>query len=163
MERPVCPRCDKDFTRRARRRSAWEHALSLLYAYPFRCQLCTHRFVRFQWGAKYTRGTPDQREYCRVLVSMPVLFSRGREETSGMIVNLSMRGCALESSEPLQSGEILSLNMKGGNGFPPITIEAAVVRCCQKQRAALEFLRMQSGERASIRRVIEPLLREQPG
>ena len=155
MEHPVCPRCDKDFTRRSGRQSAWERLLSTLDVYPFRCQLCTHRFFCFQRGAQYMRYQPDQREYLRVPTAIPVSFLSERAKGQGMIVNVSMRGCSMESPDRLQPGDILCLSGQEANGLPPITIEAAVVRCCLKQQAGLEFLRMQNGEQDKLRQVIE--------
>ena len=43
--RTLCPKCGKDFVRRALRKDAREHLPSLIYVYPLRCQLCTHRKV----------------------------------------------------------------------------------------------------------------------
>jgi len=32
-----------------------EYLLSIAYIYPFRCQVCFHRFRTFQWGVRYVK------------------------------------------------------------------------------------------------------------
>jgi len=41
---PHCPRCGQDIVQRVRRRGLLDHLLSIVYIYPFRCQVCFHRF-----------------------------------------------------------------------------------------------------------------------
>src|SRR5437867_8776734 len=95
LEFPECPRCQKGFVRRSKRRGVYEHSVSLLYFYPYRCQLCTHRFVALRWGARTGRYTPDRREYVRIPVHASAAFSGVQVQGKGTLDNLFMSVCAM--------------------------------------------------------------------
>ncbi len=158
MAYPQCPTCRKNFVRRSQRQGVIEHTASLVYIYPFRCQLCTRRFRAFHLGARFERYTPDRREYVRIPIRLPVAFSGEQVQGQGTVVNLSMRGCALETNAPPHSGEVLCLRLDALNGIPRIEIEAAVVRSIVRNEVGLEVLRIQEAEREKLRQVIETLL-----
>ena len=67
---PQCPHCRQDFVQRARRRGLVDYLLSFAYLYPFRCQLCGHRFLTLQWGIRYHRIAQDSGDHR--LVGTPV-------------------------------------------------------------------------------------------
>jgi hypothetical protein len=46
-DRRPCPRCGRAQVRRSRRRSPWEWLLRAFCLYPYRCESCKHRFLRF--------------------------------------------------------------------------------------------------------------------
>jgi hypothetical protein len=50
----VCPNCSSEYVTRASR-AGLERLMSHFYIYPFRCQLCGHRFRLFQWRVTYRR------------------------------------------------------------------------------------------------------------
>jgi hypothetical protein len=56
----VCPNCSSEYVTRASR-AGLERLMSHFYIYPFRCQLCGHRFRLFQWGVTYRRIALDSR------------------------------------------------------------------------------------------------------
>ena len=158
MVYPQCPTCRKNFVRRSQRRGVIEHTISLVYIYPFRCQLCTSRFRAFQLGVRFERYTSDRREYVRIPIQVPVAFSGEQVQGQGTVVNLSMRGCAIETNARLHSGEVLCLRLDALNGYSQIVIEAAVVRSIVGNEVGLEVLRIQETERDKLRQVIETLL-----
>lgn len=41
---PTCPNCRSSVVRRSKRRALWEQPLSWTGRFPFRCQICDHRF-----------------------------------------------------------------------------------------------------------------------
>jgi hypothetical protein len=65
-----CPACEGTLARRAHRDGLAEKMFSLLYVYPFRCQLCGHRFLTLQWGIRYHRIAQDSGDHR--LVGTPV-------------------------------------------------------------------------------------------
>lgn len=67
-----CPKCDGTLARRSHRDGLAEQLISLMYVYPFRCQLCSHRFFALQWGIRYHRVPVDHREYHPRLTRVPV-------------------------------------------------------------------------------------------
>jgi hydrogenase maturation factor HypF (carbamoyltransferase family) len=52
---PTCRRCHSEYVKRVSRANLVEHFLSRYYIYPFRCQVCGHRFKVWQRGVAYTR------------------------------------------------------------------------------------------------------------
>jgi hypothetical protein len=156
---PKCPKCKKGFIRRSHRLGPLERLLSVFLVYPFRCQLCTHRFLAFQGSKLESR----HREYERI----PVRFHMSFDSTSAgerikgdaTVVGLSVRGCAITGNQLLRTGSFLRLRLDVAQDEPPITIEVAVVRSTVNNRAGLEFLSIGDDEDERLRRIIESLLR----
>ena len=137
-----------------------ERLLSLVQTYPFRCQVCGHRFYRRQPGKAYTTEA-DKREYSRVRAQFSLLFKNKDTDGKGRLVDLSIRGCAFESDIPLIKGDILQVTLKMPDGRPPLEIEAAVVRYAQGIRFGMEFLRMQDRAEKALRQFVEERLQQQ--
>lgn len=157
---PRCPRCGKDFVRRSHRQGPIEQFLSLAYIYPFRCQLCTHRFRALQWGARYTRQPVDQRQYERIPVRIPASFSDEQMKGHGVLTDLSMGGGTLQTEAPVLSGTVLEVLFQPTDRDPPLTIEAAVVRSVRASSLGLEFLCLQPADRENLREFVARLLSE---
>ncbi len=153
---PPCPRCRKPFTRRSQRRGLLERCISLVHIYPFRCQLCAHRFLAPHWGARFVKHRPDRRAYVRLSVRCPATFT-GDAAGAGTIANLSIQGCGIETDAVPPPGAILRLTMHETTGQPAIEVDVAVVRAVSPRlrQVGVEFLRMQDGEQEKLRRVIE--------
>ena len=82
MPRPLCPRCSREYVKRVSRVGLGERLISLFYVYPFRCQLCGHRFQLLQWGVEYKRSrkTGVSMNACRRvfrLILTPARFRAG--------------------------------------------------------------------------------------
>ncbi len=149
--------------RQARRRGTREHLLRFLLICPFRCQLCTHRFLAIRGEPSYD----PRREYERVLVRYPVAFcpafsgaqAKGAE---GTMVNVSIRGCRIESSLPESQGARLRIGFVADAREPPIEVEAAVVRNAVGDCMGLEFFQIRPEEEDRLRQVIEARLLARP-
>jgi hypothetical protein len=156
---PKCPQCDKVYVRRSHRTSPLEQLLSVFLIFPFRCQLCTHRFLAFQGRPQESR----HREYERIPVRFPVSYharsGQHQTEGEGTVVGLSIRGCTLTTDQPLRAGALLRLRLFPTQDERPIAIDVAVVRSTVKRRFGLEFLTVREEEDQRLRRVIENLLR----
>jgi c-di-GMP-binding flagellar brake protein YcgR len=57
----------------------------------------------------------------------------------GRVVDLSTRGCRIESSVDVQSGASLEIQIEAIEHKPPIKIQAAIVRWSREQQFGLEF------------------------
>ena len=158
MKRIPCPKCGKDFIRRTLRADAREYLLSALYVYPFRCQLCAHRFLRFEPGRRYNESTIDKRQYERIPIKFPVTFVGEKASGAGTITHLSLGGCALESSLTLWEGMVFNLRLQPPDVSPAITIETAVVRSVRPPIAGLEFLRTSPTEQYRLIQLMSGLL-----
>ncbi len=160
---PSCPECGMRIVRQASFRSAWEQLLRVLCIYPFRCQLCDHRFLAAFAGPR----VDARRDYERLLVGYPASFSstvqtpRGQiQDAKGTIVNLSIRGCQMRTEVPLQPGAILRLTFTPTDqaDAPPIVIEQAVVRSSSGTTRGLEFIRLGAEDEKHIRQIIHDRL-----
>jgi len=153
-----CPHCARDFVRRIAKFGLAEILLSLFYIYPFKCQLCGHRFRAFRRGVRYFRIEEDRREYDRMEVKFPVRF--GGESVSGVgtLLNISMAGCSFATSVQLGIGMIVKLELLIAGEVSPVTVEAAIVRNIYQGSAGVEFLRWQAGERERLQLFVRGLL-----
>ncbi|MGH7259279.1 MAG: PilZ domain-containing protein [Nitrospiraceae bacterium] len=158
MKQIPCPKCGKDFIRRTLRTGTGEYLLSAIYVYPFRCQLCAHRFLRFELGRRYNESTVDKRQYERVPIKFPVTFVGEKASGAGTITHLSLGGCALESSPTLMEGMIFNLRLQPPDVSPAITIETAIVRSVRPPVAGLEFLRTNPTEQYRLTQFMAGLL-----
>lgn len=158
MPRPLCPRCSREYIRRVSRVGLGERLISLFYVYPFRCQLCGHRFQLLQWGIKYKRIEEDRREYERMPVNFPATFAAGGVHGQGLIVDISIAGCSFHTEAQLAEGNILRMGLQVSNQTPPVNVEAAIVRSIRLNRAGVEFLQFENGERERLQRFIRGLI-----
>lgn len=160
---PSCPECGMKIVRQASLRSGWERFLRVLCIYPFRCQLCDHRFLAAFAGP----GVDARRDYERLLVRYPASFSftiqttRGQnQDAKGTIVNLSIRGCQMRAEVTLQPGAMVRLTFIPGDhaDTPPIVIEQAVVRSSNGKASGVEFIRLGAEDEKRIRQIIHDRL-----
>jgi len=124
---PRCPSCQSTYVRRTHRIGAFEYVLSMFYVYPFRCQLCSARFKYFQWGVRYAKQE-DLRQYERISVRFPVLFSNAQIAGKGVVTDVSVADCAIETSLSLKQGDVLKLELYAKSGRPPIVVAQAAIR-----------------------------------
>ena len=160
---PDCPQCGTWMVRQAPRRGTREHLLRFLLICPLRCQLCTHRFLAIRGEPSYD----PRREYERILVRYPVafypVFSRHQAEaTEGTMVNVSIRGCKIQSSLPASQGARLRIGFVTDAREPPIEVEGAVVRSAVDTSMGLEFFKIRPEEEGRLRQVIEARLLARP-
>jgi hypothetical protein len=59
-----CPKCKTDNARRSHRQGLTERLASLFAIYPYRCQQCAQRFLRFRYASAGAASipTPAERE-----------------------------------------------------------------------------------------------------
>jgi len=137
----LCPKCGKDFVRRTLRGGVHEYLLSVVYIYPYRCQLCAHRFLRLELGKRYNESTVDKRQYERVETKFPATFVGDKASGAGTVTRLSLGGCALESPLKLMEGMMFNLRLQPPDFNQAINVETAIVRSVRPPVVGLEFLR----------------------
>ncbi|MEK7294649.1 MAG: PilZ domain-containing protein [Nitrospirota bacterium] len=158
MKQILCPKCGKDFVRRTLRAGVHEYLLSVVYVYPFRCQLCTHRFLRLELGKRYNESTVDKRQYERVAATFPITFVGDKASGAGTVTRLSLGGCALESQLKLMEGMMFNLRLQPPNVNPAINVETAIVRSVRTPAIGLEFLRTNPTEQFRLIQFVAGLL-----
>jgi hypothetical protein len=151
----TCTHCRKPFVKATRRQGMLDRLLSLAYVYPFRCQICRHRFHLLQWGLHYVEKDVDRRQYERRPVRLPVVLSGDAGRLEAQTVDLAMGGCAVEADDPLlREGALVGVHLDAFDLEPPIVVKTAVVRAVQGTRLGLEFLRMNEHEKGRLSRYI---------
>jgi PilZ domain len=157
MPDPLCPNCSRKYVKRVHRENILERVLSIFFIYPFRCQLCGHRFGVRQPGVKYVRIDEDRRTYERFSISFPIGFGNHQIDSQGSVTDISMGGCAMQTDARLAVGEIIRVSLEIPNEFP-VTVDAALVRVVHGGRVGLEFLKFQESERKHLQDFIYTLL-----
>jgi c-di-GMP-binding flagellar brake protein YcgR len=151
----VCAKCRKPFVKASRRQGLSDRLLSLVYVYPFRCQVCRHRFHLMQWGLRYIERDVDRREYERRPVKLRAVMSTHEGRYEGQTIDLAMGGCAVEANDPrLREGTVLNIHLDAFDSEPPIVVDAAVVRAVHEAHLGLEFLRMNEQEKERLSQFI---------
>ncbi len=153
-----CPQCSTRYVRRAHREGVLERLASLVYVYPFRCQLCTHRFRVLQWGIRYANQLVDRRQFERIPARVLVTFSGDRISGEGVVTNLSVRNCALQTATPLSEGALLQMRLQIWDRKPAVTIERAAVRSIRPSSVGLQFIEFQGGESHRLGQFVSGLL-----
>lgn len=154
---PHCPRCGQDIVQRVRRQGLLEYLLSIAYIYPFRCQVCFHRFRTFQWGVRYVKQAHEKRPHDRIATRFQITFSGNGIHGSGTVTLVSLGGCAIETDTSLASGQILQLQLKPSDRDPAVAVDAAVVRGIRSPIVGLQFLRFRREERERLSQLVRDL------
>jgi PilZ domain len=157
--RPVCPNCHSEYVKRVSRAGLSERFVSLFHIYPFCCQLCGYRFKLRQPGVTYTRIEEDRREYYRWSVDFPITFRAGTKGVAGLLIDISMGGCAFHTEALMLEGIILQLDLQLPQEATPVKIDAAVVRSVRPGLASVEFLRIEHSERERLKVFVRSLMR----
>jgi hypothetical protein len=153
---PTCPLCKTRLVHQAAQWGGLERLLGLVTVYPFRCQLCTHRFLAF--SGRYSES--PKREYDRVPAQYPVTLypaSTGKpdEGIQGVTVNLSITGCLVETNAHVPQGTSVRLKIHGSGLAAPIEVEGAEVRVVLENRLGLEFSKIAPEEEQRLRVFME--------
>jgi hypothetical protein len=148
MHRPFCPECSTEYVKRVRRQTIAERLLSLLYIYPFLCQLCGCRFKTLRWGVRYVRIDEDARAYERLPTDFPFTLVHDEVTIKGRVSEISMRGCTLQTEMPMRLGQVIDLKLHISND--PIMIDSLVIRNTSPNRAGVEFLRLSQRQRTRL-------------
>jgi hypothetical protein len=148
---PRCPKCGRSPARRTHREGVTERLLSLLYVYPFRCQVCGRRFLKLQWGVRYARISADLREFERIPVRVTAVIHDGRTHLQGETINLALDGCAIEGQAPFLPDTSVRVELRLPRGGRPVEVASAVVRASREGAVGLHFVRMDADSRQRLR------------
>ncbi len=121
---------------------------------------CSHCWSRDELSASWsTCELPmDRRLAPRFKVHLPISFSGDSLTGEGIVVNLSLGGCAVESERKVQRWKYLTLRIFLPNQDAPLVVDRAQVRSShRRQLLPLEFLDMQPEEQARLRRFVTAL------
>jgi len=151
-----CPKCGTRKTKLAPRHGVADRLLGTLTVYPFRCQLCAHRFTTFLGKLM----TNPRRNYERVPVQYPVQVrpindpSR-RVVVEGTLSNLSLRGCRVRTSQRIPMGCRVMLEFHPAEYDEPIMVDGAIVRSRSAEGIGLRFSSFLRSEERRLRRILD--------
>ena len=89
-------------------------------------------------------------------VEVPASFS-GDTEGNGVVSNLSMKGCKVDSETTVEPGDHISLSLTLPGDESPLVIELATVRWVIGHRFGLAFTRLGKTEDERLRQVVTGL------
>ena len=162
---PSCPQCKVSLVNQVPRRGRLEYLLSILSIGPFRCQLCTHRFL----GLKWRPSTNPGREYNRIQTRCAVRLTpnlRGRttgaegdhiQQEEATLFDISIRGCGIKTNAPLHKGDLVRMEIEMTPQQKPLRIDEAVVRTLTGRRFGLEFVNIRDEELTHLRTLLVEL------
>lgn len=94
--------------------------------------------------------------YCpRVASTFPIVFAGDHFVGEGIVVNMSVPGCAVQSKVPVRSGDYLELRVIGFEKGMPLRIHLARVRWSQGRTFGLEFIRMPGSDQVRLGRMVK--------
>ena len=153
-----CPNCARDFIRRVSGAGLAETFLRVFSVYPFKCQLCGHRFRSFQSGVRYITAQEDRRGYDRMERKFPVTFSGEFISGEGMVVDVAMGGCTFTTKSNLVIGTTVRMDLRISAAVAPVIVDAAVVRNVRAEIAGVEFVNWQESERERLQLFVTGML-----
>lgn len=136
----ICPQCGQANVLRSRCRTLLERLQSLACFVPFHCQSCTYRFPAPRWGRGAGGRIMDRREHLRIPVHLFLSFSGGKVRGEGVVLDISMGGCIIESQAAVHVDDIFYLQIALDKDQPPLEV-AAMVRSVSSRGIAFKFLR----------------------
>jgi hypothetical protein len=84
----------------------------------------------------------DLRTSPRIPVECPTVFSGDHIVGEGVVVNLSVPGCAIKTSKVLRKGDYLELRVLIPDQTSPLAVDLAKVRWEHNGHFGLQFIRM---------------------
>ncbi len=158
MKAPACPKCKSDLVGRTHRNGMVEHAASMAYIYPFKCQVCQHRFRRLRWGERYVRVPLDRRDAERLPTRIRVTIHwKDGGQGEGTVRDISVTGCGIETEAAVPIGALVLLQLEP-QGEPPIDIDVAEIRSRQPRRIGVRFARVAPTHAERIRQIVQRLI-----
>jgi hypothetical protein len=157
---PMCPSCGEGHVGRTNRLGV-EHVLSALYVYPFRCRICGHRFRAMQWGQRYAPRTVERREYERLPTHIPVVFGFDEMTGEGVVTEISIDGCTIETDATVSRGAGLPLRMQC-SPTRTLTVARAVVRSVHGRAIGIQFVQLTEREHDALHEMVRDLIATLP-
>ncbi len=151
----LCPFCESLFITQVPPESLLDKLATLISLHPFRCESCKRRFRIKQEGGQSSSGS-ERRKAIRVPVQIPVTFESNEVSGEGMLTDMSLHGCSLESKQSLRAGLVIKLNLPAGKGQKPDSTvqQLATVMGINGNRAGLKFLTYSFQEKDALTQTV---------
>ena len=156
LDMPQCPRCDDDFVRRRTQGTTLELIITRLGVFPFDCRRCSLQFWSRSSGIQSRRA--ERRRYARAAVSVQTSFHGTEVAGQGRVVDLSIKGCAVESDIEIQPNSVISLALDVYANRVPITVRRGLVQYREGRRCGIEFLQMEPEQKDRLQLYLKCLI-----
>lgn len=153
-----CPTCGSAFVRVTREEAVVRRLLNHVSLYTFRCQLCTNQFRAFRPGAYNSAQAFDRRQFKRLTASIPATYMVDTPQRDGLVVDLSMGGCTLQTNATLPRGTFMEVVLKPHPALPPITVETAMVSSLHSASMGIRFLEFRADDKQRLCQLVLKLL-----
>jgi hypothetical protein len=100
------------------------------------------------------------RSHERIALQCSVVLASGIQVGEGWVLELSVRGCLMESSVPVKVGDNLQLRLSLPEPEPSMRVSRAAVRWAQGLQFGVEFIGMEEKDRIRLNRFVT--LQEDP-
>jgi|GEM_PF-2207272 len=84
----------------------------------------------------------DSRHYGREVVNLRMLVADKEDQTIGLVIDLTTRGCGLRITTPLRRGQYLTLKLYPDDGTDALICDLVKVQWVDDERAGVAFLCM---------------------
>jgi hypothetical protein len=92
----------------------------------------------------------ESRSSERIPLQCSIVLASGIQVGEGQVLNMSDRGCLVESSVSLKAGDYLQLRFSIHESEPSLRVSRAAVCWAQDSRFGVEFLEMEEKDRARL-------------
>ena len=152
----LCPFCESLFVTQVPPAGLLDTLATLISLHPFQCESCKRRFRIKQQGGQSSSGQDPRRKSLRVPVRIPVTFESNEVSGEGMLTDMSLHGCTLETKQNLQSGLVIKLNLPASTAGKPNSTaqQLATVMGVNGNRAGLKFLTYSFQERDALTQTV---------
>jgi hypothetical protein len=112
-------------------------------------------FVRFTGGLRM-----ESAKERRTMVRYPVSFLGDCGVSGGVLFNLSLGGCAIESAIPPEPDTVLPLRIHPSSQSPPIEVELAEVSWVSGRDFGVRFVQVEPSQAERLQRLLGTLQQE---
>jgi len=152
----MCPFCGSVFVIQVPPAGMMDTLATVLSLHSFQCKACKKRFRLKQKGGQSSTGSEQSRRSFRVPVQIPITFESNEISGEGMLTDISLNGCTLESKQNIRSGFVIKLNLPAGpdGKAGSTTQQLATVMGVNGSRAQLKFLAYSFQERDALTQTV---------
>ena len=152
----LCPFCESPFVTRVPPASLMDTLATLISLHPFQCEACKKRFRIKQQGGQSSSGQDQRRKSLRVPVQIPVTFESNEVSGEGMLTDMSLYGCTLDTKQNLRSGLVIKLNLPASTAGKPNSTpqQLATVMGVNGNRVGLKFLAYSFQDRDALTQTV---------
>jgi CheY-like chemotaxis protein len=101
-------------------------------------------------GAVLPSGATDQRKYPRLPVFLPVSFGDGVIAQTGTVVDISREGGRIRCTGAVPDMKYFHVDIQLDDPYETLTVDLAVMRWSKNGEFGVEFIRMESDQRARL-------------